>query len=167
MNAAANDNHASLFCCSHSIQQAIRENEVAEMIHNELLLEPVHLLEPPEHDAGVEDEHVEGTFIFWISSGAGDHRLEVRQLQHHGCRLALDARARLASFLDRSRSADDMRASKSQHPHGLESEPRVAARDDGGHPCESEPGSNLLRRGVLIERAARCARALGSKPPGD
>jgi hypothetical protein len=73
MQATTDDDHSPLACRSHSVQQAIGKNEVAEMVHDELLLEPVHLFEPPENDTSVENQHVDGGVHLLDLSRAGDH----------------------------------------------------------------------------------------------
>src|SRR5688500_5961723 len=59
MIAAADDDDAALRGRPHAIEQPVSQNEVAEMVDDELLLEAVHLLPLAEHDAGVQNEHVE------------------------------------------------------------------------------------------------------------
>lgn len=63
MIAAADDDDAALAGRHHAIEQLVREDEVSEVVDHELLFDAVHLLPVIEHDARVQDEHIDRVCI--------------------------------------------------------------------------------------------------------
>ena len=59
VGSAANHNNSPRVGLDHSINQDFGQQEVAQVIHRELFLDAVHLLEFRQaHDAGVENQPI-------------------------------------------------------------------------------------------------------------
>ncbi len=86
--------------------------------------------------------------------GAGNHRVEVRELQRDGRRLAADLAARFLALIERAGRADDMSAAQGEHAHCFESNAGVAAGDHGCLAGEIQTGRDFFRCGVAGELTA-------------
>ena len=105
--AAGQDDDPSLRGRLHLRQQPVADDEVAEVIGDELLLQAVDLLELGQgHDPGIQDQHVDGQAEPAHGIGARDDGIEVGELDRHGDRPAPYLRPGFPRLLESPRRRD-------------------------------------------------------------
>ena len=157
MSQARHHDNASGRRLADTVQQAVDQHEVPEVVGQKLHLDAVLLLPGRQrHDSGVGDQPIERDVHGTDAFGAEYHRFPVGQVQENGRGLAVDGGAGIIRLLLGAGDANHMGSAHGQHPHGLVAEPRVAAGD------QRNPTGQVKALGYLLGGALGCLDRQGT-----
>ena len=144
----AGDNHnPALTGEDQAIQYSVDENEMAEMIDDEVLLDAVDQFKvvATTKIAGIAYKNINGCIQGANRFSTGHNRFKIAKVKLHGRRSTDDLVTSSLSSFQRPTRPHNIRASQCEYTHCFKTNSRCAARYDDEFAIQVNSGSNFFR----------------------